>query len=259
MRRRLIVGNWKMNKTASQGEALVHELARLVTRTDSVDVVLVPPFTALASVRRVLPTDGRFALGAQDLYWEDQGAFTGEVSGPMLLDLDCRYVLVGHSERRLYFGDRDEGINKKVRAALRHRLCPILCVGETLAQRESGLTNEIVITQMLGGLASLTAEEIRATTIAYEPVWAIGTGHAATALQAEAVHATIRHHLSASWHAEVTDGVRIVYGGSVTAENAGPFLSSRHVDGALVGGACLDPQSFAKIIALASSKVQDSS
>ncbi|TKB70958.1 MAG: triose-phosphate isomerase [Nitrospira sp.] len=256
MGRRLIVGNWKMNKTASQGEALVRELARLVTRTDSVDVVLAPPFTALASVRRVLPTDGRFVLGAQDLYWEDQGAFTGEVSGPMLLDLDCRYVIVGHSERRQYFGDRDEGFNKKVGAALRHRLSPILCIGETLAQHESGLTNEIVITQLLGGLASLTAEEIRATTIAYEPVWAIGTGRAATALQAEAVHATIRHHISTTWDAEVANGVRILYGGSVTAANAGPFLASQHVDGALVGGACLDPQSFAKIIALASSETQ---
>lgn len=259
MRRRLIVGNWKMNKTASQGEALVHELARLVTGTGVVDVVVAPPFTALQAVRLALPADGQFALGAQDLYWEDQGAFTGEVSGPMLVDLGCRYVIIGHSERRQYFGDRDEGINKKVRAALRHRLSPILCIGETLAQRESGLTNEIVITQLLGGLASLTAEEMRTTTIAYEPVWAIGTGQAATAPQAEAVHATIRHHISTSWNAEVADGVRILYGGSVTAANAGQFLASKHVDGALVGGACLDPQSFAKIIALASSETQGSS
>jgi triosephosphate isomerase len=242
-----------MNKTASQGEALVRELTRLMPQTNSVDVVLAPPYTALESVRRALPADGRFALGAQNLHAEDQGAFTGEISGPMLLDLGCRYVIIGHSERRRYCGETDDLINKKVRAALRHTLSPILCVGESLSQREGGHTNDVVTAQLRGGLASLTEEELRTTTIAYEPVWAIGTGRAATAQQAEAVHVTIRAHIAKAWSIEAANRIRILYGGSVTAANAAQFLVSSQVDGALVGGACLDPQSFAKIIELAGS------
>jgi triosephosphate isomerase len=162
-------------------------------------------------------------------------------------------VIIGHSERRRYCGETDDLINKKVRAALRHTLSPILCVGESLSQREGGHTNDVVTAQLRGGLASLTEEELRTTTIAYEPVWAIGTGRAATAQQAEAVHVTIRAHIAKAWSIEAANRIRILYGGSVTAANAAQFLVSSQVDGALVGGACLDPQSFAKIIELAGS------
>jgi triosephosphate isomerase len=253
VRRRLIAGNWKMNKTASQGAALVRELARLAPQTATVEVVVIPPFTALESVRRALSEDGRFALGAQNLHAEDQGAFTGEVSGPMLADLGCRFVIVGHSERRQYSGETDGLVNRKVRAALRHGLVPIVCVGESSAQREAGQTDEIVRAQLQGSLAGLTAEDLCAVTIAYEPVWAIGTGRAATVEQADAVHRTLRDCLGAAWSRTVSESVRILYGGSVTAANAAQFFASTHIDGALVGGACLDPQSFAKIILFAES------
>ncbi len=240
-----------MNKTASQGEVLVRELAKLIPRPPEADVMVAPPFTALEAVRRALPPDGRFALGAQNLHSEDQGAYTGEVSGPMLLDLGCRYVIIGHSERRRYCGETDDLINKKVRAALRHGLLPILCVGESLSQREGEQTTEVVTAQLRGGLASLSEEELGRVTIAYEPIWAIGTGRAATAQQAEAVHTAIRACIGKNWTRAVADRTRILYGGSVTAVNAAPFFASPQIDGALVGGACLDPQSFAKMIALA--------
>lgn len=239
-----------MNKTASQGEALVRELARLVASPPPADIVVAPPYTALDAVRRALPSDGRFLLGAQNLHPEDQGAFTGEISGPMLVDLGCRFVIIGHSERRQYCGETDDLINRKMQAALRHGLWPILCVGESLSQREGGQTADVVTTQLRGGLASLSQDALRTVTVAYEPVWAIGTGHAATVQQAEAVHATIRTFIGKTWAAEAAERTRILYGGSVTAANAAQLFQSSQIDGALVGGACLDPQSFAKIIAL---------
>ena len=241
-----------MNKTASQGEALVHELAKLIPRPTASEVMVAPPFTALETVRRALPSDGRIALGAQNLHHEDQGAFTGEISGPMLRDLGCRYVIIGHSERRQYFGETDELINKKLRTALRHGLQPILCVGESLSQREAGHTAEFVTAQLRGGLAALNEEDLGTVTIAYEPIWAIGTGRAATVQQAEAVHATIRTVIGKQWTTKAAERLRILYGGSVTAANAAALFGSGEIDGALVGGACLDPQSFAKIIALSS-------
>ena len=251
MRQRLIAGNWKLNKTASEAGAFVRQLTALVTPPATVEVVLAPPFTALSAVQGALSPARRFKLAAQDLFWEDQGAYTGEVSAPMLKDLGCDYVIIGHSERRRLFGDRDDGINKKVLAALRHHLGPILCVGETLAQRESGSTESVVTEQLTAGLSGLSKENLARVTIAYEPVWAIGTGRAATGAQAQAVHETLRALLVRTWGTEPAERVRILYGGSVTPANALQFLSAKSVDGALVGGACLDPDSFAKIITLA--------
>jgi len=251
VRRRLIVGNWKMHKTAAEAAVLVRRLADLVPEPGPVEVVIAPPFTALHAAARALPASSPFLLAAQDLHWEDEGPFTGEVSAPMLKDLGCQYAIVGHSERRQLFAEDDERINKKVRACLRHGLRPILCVGELLPDRKKGRTETVVSGQLRKGLDGLAKDEIRSITIAYEPVWAIGTGQAASPDQAGAVNETLRGTLAQGWGAEAGEQVRILYGGSVTPENAGEFLASARIDGALVGGACLDPQSFATIIAVA--------
>lgn len=241
-----------MHKTASEAAAFVQRLSELVPPIDSLDVVLAPPFTALHVVAQS-PASRSFALAAQNLHWEDQGAFTGEVSAPMLKDLGCRYVILGHSERRQMFGDRDEGINRKVRAALRHGLDPILCVGERLVDRESGRTQTVITDQLRRGLDGLSKEDLGRVTIAYEPVWAIGTGHPASRAHAEGANTMLRTTLASGWGTEAGEQVRMLYGGSVTPENAGEFLSSPQIDGALVGGACLDPHSFATILILAQS------
>lgn len=247
MRRRLIVGNWKMHKTASEGAVFVQRLCETLPETGQVEVAVAPPFTALYAVAQALTSSSRLVLAAQNLFWEDQGPFTGEVSAPMLKDLGCRYVILGHSERRQHFGEQDEGINKKVHAALRHGLQPILCVGETLAERENERTEFVVTGQLLGGLNGVSKDQIQSVTIAYEPVWAIGTGRAASPAQAVAVHRILRTVLQ-RWGSEAGEQVRILYGGSVTPENAGDFLAQRDMDGALVGGACLHLESFARII-----------
>lgn len=246
-----------MHKTASEAAAFVHRLAELAPAvgatgsTERVEVVLAPPFTALHAAAQAAMPSFPFTLAAQNLFWEEHGAFTGEVSAPMLKDLGCQAVILGHSERRQLFGDRDEGINKKIRAALRHGLRPILCVGESLADREAGLTESVVTGQLSKCLDGLSADDLLQLTIAYEPVWAIGTGRAATVAQAAAVHETLRTVLATRWRREAGQQVRILYGGSVTPENAGAFLASPQIDGALIGGACLDPHSFATILALA--------
>ncbi|MFM8551096.1 MAG: triose-phosphate isomerase [Nitrospiraceae bacterium] len=251
MRKRLIVGNWKLHKTASEAAAFVYRLSSLAQATDDVEVVLAPPFTALqAAAQAELPTFP-FELAAQNVFWEDQGAFTGEVSAPMVKELGCRYVILGHSERRRLFSEQDEGINKKVQTALHHGLRPILCIGETLAEREASQTDCIVTQQLLRGLDGVAGKSLASVAIAYEPVWAIGTGRAATPAQAAAVHTTLRTALGERWSAKEAEPVRILYGGSVTPENAGQFLAVREIDGALVGRACLDPQSFATILAAA--------
>lgn len=250
MRRRLIVGNWKMNKTAGEAGAFVRTLALSAAEVEPIEVVLAPPFPALAAVRQALPEGSPLQLGAQNLFWEDQGAYTGEVSAPMLVDLGCRYVIVGHSERRQLFGETDEAVNKKVRAALRHGLTPILCLGERPTDREAGRTEPVVAAQLRQGLAGLSKEDARKVVLAYEPVWAIGTGKAATPDQAAAVHRLCRALLAEGWGAEAAEAVRILYGGSVTPDNIAGFLAAPAVDGALVGGACLDGQSFARIIAV---------
>ncbi len=249
MRRPLIVGNWKMNKTASEARTFVRDFQQLFEIPADSEVVLAPPFTALESVRSSLGPTSWIALSAQNLHWEPQGAFTGEVSGAMLLDLGCRYVIVGHSERRTLFGERNADVQKKVRAAVTCGLRPILCVGESLTEREAGQTEGIIAEQLSSGLDQLTAADLKAVTIAYEPVWAIGTGRAATVAQATAVHRSIRAFLAKGWKDDAATTMRILYGGSVTAQNAASLLAEPDIDGALVGGACLNPDSFAKIIA----------
>ncbi|HXH85202.1 MAG TPA: triose-phosphate isomerase [Nitrospira sp.] len=254
MRTPLIVGNWKMNKTASEARAFVRDLLGTLPSSPKTDIVLAPPFTALESVRTALGASSKIELGAQNLHWENHGAFTGEVSGPMLRDLGCTYVIVGHSERRTLFGEWDGEIHKKVRAALAHGLRPILCVGESLKEREADRTDAIVTEQLSAALAGLTAKELATVTIAYEPVWAIGTGRAATTDQAVAVHRSIRASVAKDWGQDTAAMMRILYGGSVTPQNAESLLSAEEIDGALVGGACLKSDSFATIVAAAENK-----
>ena len=251
MRRPLIVGNWKMNKTAAEAAVFIRDFYNRVPASPHVDVVLAPPYTALESARNALGPSSWINLSAQNVHWETHGAFTGEVSAPMLRELDCRYVIVGHSERRALFGERDDTIHKKIRAALRHGLSPILCVGESLEEREAGRTESVVTTQLGSSLAGLTTLDLATITIAYEPVWAIGTGRAATTEQAVTVHRSIRLFMETGWDSATASAIRILYGGSVTPQNIEPFLVSDAIDGALVGGACLDPDSFATIVGIA--------
>ena len=243
-----------MNKTASEAVRFVRELTSALPKDPAVEIVLAPPFTALESVRTALAAASHIALGAQNLHWEQQGAFTGEISGPMLRDLGCTYAIVGHSERRALFGERDGDVHKKVRSALANGLRPILCVGESLDQRQSGRTEPVVTGQAAAGLAELSAKELDAVTIAYEPVWAIGTGHAATTEQAVAVHRAIRASIAAGWTTHAAERTRILYGGSVTPQNAESLLSDPDIDGALVGGACLKTESFATIVLAAKNR-----
>ncbi len=253
MRKRLIVGNWKMNKTASEATAFVGELGKALPAAPSIDLVIAPPFTALEAARAALPPSSPIQLAGQNLFWEAHGAYTGEVSAPMLRDLGCRFVILGHSERRTLFGEQDAGIQKKIRAALAHGLQPILCIGESLAEREQDQTDAVLIRQLQGALTGLREEDLTSVSIAYEPVWAIGTGRPATPDIAEAAHRTIRRHLSSAWSRTCSDRTRILYGGSVTPDNIEAFLKSDQIDGALVGGACLRIDSFVKIATVAES------
>lgn len=253
MRRVLIVGNWKMNKTASEAVAFVRELKeRLPSPSTTVELAVAPPFTALESVRTALGPSSPIQLGAQNMFWEDSGAYTGEVSAPMLKDLGCRYVILGHSERRTLFGEQSDVIQKKIRAALKHGLRPILCIGESLAQRDGGTTDTVLTRQLQESLSGLTSDAMADFIIAYEPVWAIGTGKAATADQAVAAHRAIREVLAVTWSPTIAESTRILYGGSVTPQNAESLLSSDQIDGALIGGACLQVDSFATIAKIAS-------
>jgi len=236
-----------MNKTSSEASAFVPQLLDRLPRPLNCELVLAPPFTALESVRTALGPSSEIGLAAQNLHWESHGPFTGEVSGPMLRDLGCRYVLVGHSERRSLFGERDDEVHKKIRAALTHELRPILCVGESLAERETGQTESVVTTQLKRALVDRSEQELSRIAIAYEPIWAIGTGRAATVEQAAAVHRSIRGFISTGWNKEVALTMRVLYGGSVTPQNIDSLLATDDIDGALVGGACLDPDSFATI------------
>ena len=253
MRTVLIVGNWKMNKTASEAAVFVRDVAHRLPASPSVEFVVAPSFTALESVRAALGPSSPLQLGAQNLFWEDRGAYTGEISAPMLKELGCRYVIIGHSERRSLFGEDDEGVRKKIRAALGHDLKPILCIGESLSQREQDQTDEVLRRQLAGGLAGLSRENMASVAIAYEPVWAIGTGKAATSDQAISAHRTIRTFLADTWSADLAKTTRILYGGSVTTQNVESLLRSEQIDGALIGGACLNVDSFATICRLAES------
>lgn len=238
IRKKLIAGNWKMNKTAADGAALTTELLAAIGRETAVDVVLCPPFTALESVGRALEGQA-LKLGAQNMHPEKNGAFTGEVSAEMLRSLFVSYVILGHSERRMMFGDTDAFVNKKTLTALANQLKPILCVGETLAEREGGTTLAVVKKQLEGGLIGVTAEQMASVVIAYEPVWAIGTGKTASPAQAQEAHLFIRAQLKKIHGDGFAAGTRILYGGSVTAENVDQLMAQADVDGALVGGASL--------------------
>ncbi len=253
MRTTLIVGNWKMNKTASEASTFVHELTRQLPALSSVEVVVAPPFTAIASAHMALGEASPIQLGAQNLFWEDHGAYTGEISAPMLRNLGCRYVILGHSERRTHFGEQDDEICKKIRAALAHELRPILCVGESLTQRESEETELVLTQQLQGSLSGITSQDLEAIAIAYEPVWAIGTGKAATPHQAVAAHRAIRAFLTSAWSPATANATRILYGGSVTTQNVEGILKSEEIDGALIGGACLQINHFVTIVRVAQS------
>ncbi len=246
-RTKFVCGNWKMHKTTAEAVALVKELsAGLGEAAGKVQVAVAPPFTAIQAVAQAL-RGTPIEVSGQDVFWEVQGAFTGEVSAPMLVEAGCRHGIVGHSERRQYFGETDETVRKKTAALLKAGLAPIVCVGETLAEREAGRTLEVVDRQVRQGLAGLDAEQLGKITIAYEPVWAIGTGKTATTAQAQEVHAVIRRILR-ELGGTVADAMRIQYGGSVKPDNARELMSQPDVDGALVGGASLKAPDFLAIV-----------
>ena len=247
MRTPIIAGNWKLNKTPHEAILLVDELKRALVDITGVDVVVCPPFVDLTDVSEAL-IDHDIALGAQNVFWEDAGAFTGEISAPMLKDLGVAYVIIGHSERRQYFHETNETVNKRLRAALKHGLTPIVCVGENLSQRESNKTFDVIKDHCEGSLNGLSAEEMKKVVVAYEPVWAIGTGKTATPEQAQEVHVFIRQLLGKMFNLEAANSVRIQYGGSVTPENIVSLMAKADIDGALVGGASLKAPSFAAIV-----------
>jgi triosephosphate isomerase len=253
-RRPLMAGNWKMNVNHLEAIALVQKLAFALNDADfeAVDVAVLPPFTDLRSVQTLIDGDGyRIAYGAQDISVHDSGAFTGEISGAMLAKLGCTYVLAGHSERREYHHEDDTTVNAKVRAALKHKITPIMCVGEGLEVRQEGRQVEHVLAQVSAGLDGLESDKVAGLVIAYEPVWAIGTGRTATPEQAQQMHAAIRGYLSGAYPAFVAAQTRIQYGGSVKPSNAAELLAQPDIDGALVGGASLDAESFRGILAAA--------
>jgi triosephosphate isomerase (TIM) len=246
-RKKLIAGNWKMNKTPAEGAALAAELVSLVGKVPDVDIVVCPPFTALEAVGRTL--DGSIVkLGAQNLHPEAGGAFTGEISAPMLRALFATHVILGHSERRSLFGETDAFINQKVLAALKPQLRPILCVGESLAEREAGTTLKVVQTQLEAGLEGVSKEQAAGLVVAYEPVWAIGTGKVATADQAQEVHGFIRGLLTKLFTEPVAERVRLLYGGSMKPANAPELLGQKDIDGGLIGGAALEARSFVELV-----------
>lgn len=245
----VVAGNWKMNKTVAEARDLVSKMITPLREIRNVERVLCPPFIAIPALYELLQ-DSDIGLGAQNLYWEEKGAFTGEIAPAMVKEF-CKYVIVGHSERRTYFGETDESVNRKVSAAIRIGLTPIVCVGETLDQYESGLTSEVVRRQIKVGLAGIDPVDpssARRIIVAYEPVWAIGTGKASSAENANQVHAqVIRPALSDLFGEDVAQSIRIQYGGSVTASNAAEFFAQPEIDGALVGGASLKPDEFVAI------------
>ncbi len=247
-RTQLIAGNWKMHKNVGEALALARELRnQLGVVRERVEIAIAPPFTALHPVAKALE-DSNIKLAAQNVHWEPQGAFTGEISAGMLKEVGCSFVIVGHSERRQYFGETDETVNRRTKAVLAAGMLPIVCVGETLQEREGGKTLDVVARQLKGGLAGLVAQDVAKLVVAYEPVWAIGTGKTATAEQAQEVHAFIRRTLAELFSKDAAEQTRIQYGGSVKPENAAELLGKPDIDGALVGGASLKAEDFARIV-----------
>ena len=247
MRRPLIAGNWKMNGTTGEAESLTTELKGLLADTDETEVAWAPPFTALHLVGKLLAGAG-IKLAAQDVYWEEGGAFTGEISTAMLKDVGCDYVIIGHSERRHILGETDDMVNRKLAAALKGGLKPILCVGETLAEREQGDADSVVKRQVEEGLKGVLPAQMREVTVAYEPVWAIGTGKSATPDEAEEIHYTVRNLLFDLYDIDCLNMTRILYGGSVKATTIDTLMAQPNIDGALVGGASLKAEEFARIV-----------
>ncbi len=246
-RRKLIAGNWKMNNTNKEGLELVSKLKELVKDCKDRDIMIAPSFTCLSEIKNTI-SGSNIKLGAQNLYFEEKGAFTGQVSADMLLSVGCEYVIIGHSECRDIFGETDELINKKVKRALEKNLIPVLCIGEHLEEREKGITADVVSTQTKKGFEGLTEQEALKVVIAYEPVWAIGTGKTATPQDADDVHKSIRDTLKSIYNDNVADNIIILYGGSVNENNADELLNMPNIDGALVGGASLVADKFARIV-----------
>lgn len=247
-RKKIIAGNWKMNKTPNEARILTEDILREIGKFDAAEIVLCPPFTALAAVSELLSPVPNIRLGAQNMHEAPSGAYTGEISAVMLRELYVRYVIIGHSERRQYFHEDDATVNRKTKAALDAELRPIVCVGETLPEREADTWKKVLETQLRDGLSGLTGEQLTHVILAYEPVWAIGTGKTASPAQAEEAHQWIRKVLAAHFSPEASERVRIQYGGSVKPDNAKELLSQPNIDGALVGGASLDARGFASII-----------
>lgn len=247
MRRPIIAGNWKLNKTPNEAIQLVAELKRELLDVTGVDIVVCPPFIDLTDVIDEL-IDHDIAVGAQNVFWMDSGAYTGEVSAPMLKSMGVKYVILGHSERRQFFGETNETVAKRIRAVLNHGLIPIVCVGENLAERESNRTFDVIKDQVSGSLAGLSAQDAGQLVLAYEPVWAIGTGKTATPEQAQEVHEYIRQLIGKIFNVEVAAAIRLQYGGSVTPDNIASLITQSDIDGALVGGASLKAPSFAAIV-----------
>ena len=247
MRKPIIAGNWKLNKTIKEAVELVTFLKRNIRDAASVDVVVCPPFTAISDLSEIL-MDSDIRLGAQDLFWEEKGAFTGEVSASLIKDAGATYAIVGHSERRQFFHETNETVNRKTKAALKAGLIPIVCVGESLAEREKGQTLAVLETQLKGAFAEFSVQDMARLVLAYEPVWAIGTGKVATPAQAEEAHAFIRGWIKTRFDQDTAAKIRIQYGGSVKADNIAELMREEDIDGALVGGASLDATSFSDII-----------
>jgi triosephosphate isomerase len=247
MRKPFIAGNWKMNTDSASAVALAAGLAKELSSVDTVDVAVCPPFVYLQSVAAALSASN-VALGSQNVYFEEKGAFTGEISCAMLKDTSCAYAIIGHSERRHVMGETDTMINKKISAAISGGLLPIFCVGELLEDRQGGTTNEVVASQIKNGLEGICAESVQAVTVAYEPVWAIGTGLTATPEQAQEVHAMIRGLLAELYGNEIAQAIRIQYGGSAKPSNTAELMAQPDVDGLLVGGASLKVEDFAAMV-----------
>lgn len=247
MRSKLIAGNWKMNKTISEALDLVKALSDGILESANVEVVVSPSYVAINKVAEFLK-NSFIKVSAQDLFWEDAGAFTGAISAPMIKDAGAKYCIIGHSEKRQFFNETDETVNKKIKAAIAHDIIPIFCIGETLQQREANQVEVVITQQFFGGLKDIKPEDMAKIVIAYEPVWAIGTGKTATPEQAEEVHTMIRNMLVKEFGLEIANGVKILYGGSVKADNTQELLSKPNIDGALVGGASLKAQDFIGII-----------
>ena len=243
----MIAGNWKMNKTIDEAVELINGIKGKLTGTENCDIVICPTFVCLESAKKAV-SGSALKLGAQNLYWKDSGAFTGEISADMLLSSGVEFVIIGHSERRQYFGETDETVNLRLKQALKKGLKPIVCIGETLEERENNKTFTVLDTQLTGGLADISADDMKKIVIAYEPVWAIGTGKVATNEQAQETHAYIRSKIKSMYNAEIADRVIIQYGGSVKPDNAEGLLSLPDIDGALVGGASLKVEDFVGII-----------